>query len=293
MSKYQQYAIFLQKNVKKLHYFIFLVPVLVFAYLVFSGVTSHEFLNWDDQLQVVSNPDIDTLNFPSVKKIFSSTYVGMYQPVTTISFAIDNALYGKDSFGFHLTSLILHLVNILLLYFLLLRLKLKPIQALLPLIFFALHPMQVEPVAWISARSTLLFSQFYIMALIFYARFAENRNRRDVIFSFFFFLLSLFSKPSAVSFFLLIPAIEYYYYPKLTIRTALRSLLFLLPAIVIFIVTYLSRADAGHLHTSEIESFTVFQNIGYSLWSIVLYFVNIILPISQNPYQTYPEFSLL
>jgi protein O-mannosyl-transferase len=288
-----KYAIFLQKKVKKVHYFVLLVPVLLFTYFVFSGVTESEFLNWDDQIQVVSNSDIDSLNFSTVKKFFSSTYVGMYQPISTLSFAIDNAFYGKDAAGFHRTSLLLHLLNILLLYFLLLRLKLKPVQALVPLVFFALHPVQVEPVAWISARSTLLFSQFYIIALIFYARFAENRNIKDVFLTYFFFLLALLSKPSAASFFLLIPVIEYYFYPKLTIRTALRSLLFALPGIVLFIVTYFSRADAGHLHTAGTENFSLVHNIGYSLWSVVLYVIKILVPLHQNPYQTYPEFSLL
>lgn len=275
---------------------VFIIPalVIIITYFAFSGSLRNEFLNWDDHIQVVNNTDIDSLSLSSVPAFFKKSYIGMYQPLTTLSFAIDTAISGKkDAFGFHLGSLIIHLINILLLYILLLKFRLKPLQALIPLIFFAIHPLQVEPVVWVSARSTLLFTMFYIVALIFYTRFAENRNIRDVILTFMFFLLAVFSKPSAASFFLLIPIIEYYFFPKLTIRTFLRMLLFALPAAMILLVTYATRSDAGHLHTVSSTEYGFMQNFAFAIWSVVLYAVRIIFPMEQNPFFTYQEYSLL
>jgi len=283
--------IFLHKKVRQYTHLGYLSFILTVTFLTFFAVTSFGFLNWDDVVQVVNNQDIQSLSVEHLKNMFSGFYVGMYQPLTTLSYATDNAIYGGiNSWGFHFTSLLLHLTNVGLLFFLLRKLGFKDINIALITLIFALHPMQVEAVAWISARSTLLFTLFYITALLFYSEYAEKRNSVAVIFSFVFFILSLLSKPSAASFFLFIPLIEYWFFPRLTFRTLFRMFIFAVPSVVLLLVTLYSRSDAGVFHAVTGNDFSVFQNIIFALWSVIVYVIHILLPLKQNIFMGYPSF---
>jgi protein O-mannosyl-transferase len=283
--------LFLLKKVHLIRQVAFPAVILILTIFVYSGVRDFEFVNWDDQVQVVSNEDIAAADGLQLKKIFSSFYAGMYQPLTTLTFVADYAMYdGTISSGFHISSLVLHLLNIILLYLLLLRLGFTNMQTGILALIFALHPVQVEAVSWISARSTLLFTFFYLLALIRYASYAENRNTISVITAFLFYILALLSKPSAASFFLLIPVIEYWFYPKLTFRTFLRMLLFALPAAAILVVTYYSRSDTGTVLAFSDSTYTPFQNMSFAMWSVLLYAVDLFVPLTQQVVRLYPAF---
>lgn len=272
---------------KTLSLLLIILGVTLFA---FYNVTDYEFINWDDHVQVVSNPDIAELSFNSVKKIFSSYYVGMYQPLTTLSYAMDHAIYGvRDSGGFHTTSLILHLLNIVFLFIFIKRLKFSDVQAFVLVMFFAVHPIQVEAVSWVSARSTLMFSMFYILSLLFYVCYAEKRRFSSVSASFLFFLLAVLSKPSAAVFFLMIPVLEYWIYGKMTLKTLFRTCIFALPGIFILVITYFSRSDTGQI--SSLQNINFLNNLGFALWSVMVYIFQIIFPFKQNVYQIYPDFN--
>jgi protein O-mannosyl-transferase len=256
---------------------------------VFYQVFFFEFVNWDDQVQVVNNSHIKELSWSSLKTFFTSVYAGMYQPLTTLMFAFEYQIFQSiDASSFHVVSLILHLINTILVFILMLRLGLNRLQAFFIAMIFGIHPIQVEAVCWISARSTLLFSLFYISALIAYSRFAENRHPKRIIHTFLFFLAAVLSKPSAASFFLFLPVLEYWYYPKLTYRTILRMCLFAFPGLFFLAVSYFTRSDAGIV--SDSLDFSVIENFSFALWSVVLYFINVIFPIQQNLYILYPEF---
>jgi protein O-mannosyl-transferase len=268
--------------------------ILTLTTLLFFQVRYFAFVNWDDQLQVVNNEDIRSLSPTSLFRMFSSFYAGMYQPLTTLSFAVDYIFYDISiPGGYHITSLMLHLLNVFLLFILLRGLKCGFWLSVVPALIFAVHPVQVEAVTWISARSTLLFTAFYMMALISYIRYILNRRNRFLLFSFFAFAFSLLSKPSAASFFLFIPVVEYLLLDRMTRRTIYRSLLFAIPGAAILIITYFSRGDSGILSFPiEGNENSLFQNIVFALWSVVLYMQKIILPLSQNVFHLYPRFTV-
>jgi len=273
-------------NLKNL---LFPFLLILCTFLVFYQVIFFDFVNWDDQVQVVNNSHIKELNLSSVKTFFSSVYAGMYQPLTTFMFAVEYQVFqGIDASSFHSVSLLLHIINTLLVFVLLLRLGLHRMQAFFIAMIFGIHPIQVEAVCWISARSTLLFSLFYISALIAYSRFAENRHPKRIIHTFLFFIAAVLSKPSAASFFLFLPVLEYWYYPKLTYRTILRMCLFAIPGLFFLAVSYYTRFDAGIV--SETVDFSFIENFSFAIWSAVLYLGHVILPIQHNLYILYPEF---
>lgn len=291
--RYEWFKLYFCHRIMKTFRHIFLLSAaLILTLCSYFGVRNFEFVNWDDNIHVVNNDDIEITGDGMVRKVFTSAYAGMYQPLTTLTFAIDNLVYGKNfPGGFHLTSLLLHLLNIIFLYLLFRRLGLNLLQSGILVLFFALHPIQVEVVSWISARSTLLFSMFYILALICYSRFAENRNSASFAATFFFFLLSLLSKPSAASFFLFIPVIEYWFFPKLTYRTLMRMLLFAVPAAAILYITFITRNDAGIIGANQLEGSGLFRNVAFAMWSVILYLRELVLPLKQQVVWLYPEFS--
>ena len=96
------------------------VVVLTFAF--FSPMLSNGFVDWDDVKLLIENGNYRAFEWPNIRWMFGTFYMGHYQPLTWLSFALDFLLWGLDPFGYHLTSLLIHCVNALLFYFLALRL---------------------------------------------------------------------------------------------------------------------------------------------------------------------------
>jgi tetratricopeptide (TPR) repeat protein len=152
---------------------------------------------WDDDRYVTNNP---LLTAPDgLRRIwFSFDSPSQYFPLTYTSFRIERALWGLRPFGYHLTNLLLHIANALLLWRLLARLNVP--GALLAAGIFALHPVQAESVAWITERKNLLMGFFFLLALIAWIAFVDERTRQRWRFhtlALVFYSLALFSKATA------------------------------------------------------------------------------------------------
>ena len=152
---------------------------------------------WDDDRYVTNNP---LLTAPDgLRRIwFSLDSPSQYFPLAYTSFRIERALWGLRPFGYHLTNLLLHIANALLLWRLLARLNVP--GALLAAGIFALHPVQVETVAWITERKNLLMGFFFLLALAAWVAFVDERTRQRRGFytlALVFYALALFSKATA------------------------------------------------------------------------------------------------
>jgi len=130
---------------------------------------------WDDDRYVTNNP---LLTAPDgLRRIwFSLDSPSQYFPLTYTSFRIERALWGLRPFGYHLTNLLLHIANALLVWRLLARLNVP--GALLAAGIFALHPVQAESVAWVTERKNLLMGFFFLLALIAWIAFVDERTRQ-------------------------------------------------------------------------------------------------------------------
>jgi len=114
------------------------------------------FVNFDDDNYVVNNTSISSLSVPNLKAIFGSFFVGHYQPLTILSYLLDYQLFKLNPFGYHLTNLILHSFNSLLVFWLIYLLSGNIGVSFLTAILFAIHPLRVESVAWVSERQDAL-----------------------------------------------------------------------------------------------------------------------------------------
>lgn len=198
---------------------IVLVAALISAlasFVIYLPSLSFDFVNWDDLMYVHNNTAIRGLN---LKAVFTSFANGAWIPVTLLSFSLDHAFWGLDPFGYHLSNSILHGSNAFLVALLAARLAgarggLEPrvlfIIAISAGLFFGLHPLKVESVAWVSERKDVLNAFFFLLGLHAYLSYIKGRRASSYALTLIFFVLSLMSKPMTVTMPLVLLILDYY-----------------------------------------------------------------------------------
>ena len=176
---------------------LILVLATVLAYL---PVTRYSFINYDDGDYVSQNNMVQAgLTWTGIKWAFTTFHAGNWHPLTWISLMLDCQLFGLNPGGDHVLNALLHAANVALLFLLLLEMT----GALWPAAFvaalFALHPLHVESVAWISERKDVLSAFFGLLALRSYFRYAKENGQRSYWLTVLFFVCSLMSKPMLVT----------------------------------------------------------------------------------------------
>jgi tetratricopeptide (TPR) repeat protein len=174
--------------------------MLVAVLVVYWPVLNHDFVKYDDDKYITDNARVTGgLTRDSVIEAFTKPHFFMWHPLTTLSHTLDCELFGLAPAGHHLVSLLFHAVNTLLLFWLLRKLT----GALWPSAFitavFALHPLQLESVAWISERKNVLMAFFWILTMAAYARYAKRPNVFRFVLVTVLFALCTMSKPAVVT----------------------------------------------------------------------------------------------
>ena len=208
--------------------------------LLISGITFIAFLpalqcgftNWDDDTHVVDNLAIRAISFHNLSQVFTSS-IGYYQPLPMLTFMAEYRLFGLNPHAFHCTSVLLHCLNVLLVFALIYALSGKYSTGLLVSLLFAVHPLRVESVAWIAERKDLLSSFFYLLSLIFYVTYSRGNRRKYFYGSILSLVFSLLSKPMAVSQPFVLLLIDYVRNKKLDKKLLLEKIPFLTIAAVL------------------------------------------------------------
>lgn len=275
--------------VKNKH-FLFIFSAIIISIIIYIPSLKNGFVfNWDDDLQVVNNPDILSLNIEHIFKIFSSFYVSMYQPIPTLSFAVEYYFFGINPRVIHTTSLIIHLINVILVYWLFYKLSKKKEIAFIIILIFALHPLNVESVCWVSTRSNLLYSLFFISALISYLYYIDNtKNFEYLLLSFLLFSLSIFSKISAITFPLLILLFDYYYSRKNIFKIIIEKLPFFILAILFGLIAINTKLDEG-IRMDLIPKVSPVNAFFIANYMLVLYVYKLFFPVNLNNVYFYPQ----
>ncbi len=163
---------------------------------VYLQTIGHDWVHWDDDTYVFANPRVlEGLSVASARWALIAFHGGTWQPVTWVSYLVDVSLHGPRPGWFHLTSLLLHLANVILLFEWLRRLTGATGRSAFVAAVFAAHPVNTEAVAWIAARKDLLAAMFAFLSLLAYKRYAERpavRRGWPVLGA---FVLGLASKP--------------------------------------------------------------------------------------------------
>jgi tetratricopeptide (TPR) repeat protein len=168
--------------------------------LAFQPVLGCDFVNYDDGDYVKGNPHVQgAFSAANLTWAWTTAHAANWHPLTWLSLMLDTQLFGTEAWGYHLTNLLLHLANTLLLFGLLRRLTGATLRSALVAALFAVHPLHVESVAWVSERKDVLSTLFGLLTLWAYARYAEAQGLRRYLLVVLGLALSLLAKPMLVT----------------------------------------------------------------------------------------------
>jgi tetratricopeptide (TPR) repeat protein len=174
---------------------------LVAATLAFYNPIIHnQFIDFDDSSYILKNTNVQSgLSWDTVKWSFTTFREGNWHPVTWLSHALDCQIFRLNPAGYHYTNLLLHAANAVLLFLLLQRATGFTWRSLFVAALFALHPVNVESVAWAAERKNVLSMLFFLLALHAYDRYARTGGRYFYALVNIFYALGLMAKPQIVT----------------------------------------------------------------------------------------------
>ena len=177
------------------------VGLIVPSFFIYVWGFGYGFTEIDDGGQVLQNQAVLNLSWESIKIMFTTSVVKMYQPITSLNLSFLVAIFGIESAtSFHVFSYLVHALNTMLVFYVAVSLVQDRSKAVLIALLFSVHPLRVESVAWISATSTILFTFFFLLAMWFYILYL---NKGHLIFyglSLLAFIFGGFSKVLVVPF---------------------------------------------------------------------------------------------
>ncbi len=132
--------------------------ILLITLFIFSPTFKFSFVNWDDDVNVTNNASITHLDRQSIQSIFTESVIGGYNPLTTLTFAVEYYFWGLKPGVYHIHNVILHLICTALVYFLLRQLGMNYFIAALTALLFGIHPLRIESVAWVTERKDVLYA---------------------------------------------------------------------------------------------------------------------------------------
>jgi tetratricopeptide (TPR) repeat protein len=255
---------------------------------VYLKLFSAGFISWDDAEYVLDNKDVHDFN---LKALFTGFYVGNYHPLSMLSYAINWKLFGKEALGYHIENMVWHLLNAILVFVLCRRLFKNEMKAFLVAVVFAFHPTQVESMAWIAERKTLQYAFCFLLGLIAYIHFIEKRSWKFMLYTTLFFCLSLLYKPSAIVFPFALLCIDLFYDHRFTRQKLLQKLPFLVPSIILGIVTLYAQETGKFINESH--AYPVYERIGFAGYAIMQYAYRFFVPVNLSVIYPYPQDKLV
>ena len=271
------------------------LPVLmVMVLIVYYPAFGHDFLFfWDDQWVVMNHYTMGGFNLENIKNIFTEFHGGQYAPLNEMNYLTLYSLFGYDSFAFHLMSLIWHLANVVLVYLFVTELLhiLSPENATLntqiaffATLLFAIHPVNVESVAWLSASKVLIYSFFYLLALLFYLKYLNKPTIYYYLLVFALFVASSLSKEQAVTLPLCMLLIDCFSKRKLKDKNVwIEKIPFFFYALFIGLLTIKSQGGG-----EATLAYPLFQRPLLAAYAYFEYFVKCILPIKLSYLYPFP-----
>lgn len=268
-----------------------LIPILIvlgLTFLIFSPSLQNEFVNWDDDVNLLENENVLGLDAYHLKKIFTDDVIGNYNPLPILTFAIEYSIVEFEPFLYHFNNLILHLLCVFLVYKLSLMLGLSTTASFLVALLFGIHPMRVESVAWITERKDVLFSAFFFAALIHYVNYLDHgKRKKDLIFIYIFFILSLFSKIQAVALPLAMLTIDYWKNRKLAWNLIIEKLPYFALSLFFGLLGVYMLSQSQSLDQSRTD-FNLFERLFIGSYSYVVYWYKVLFPYPMSPLYPYP-----
>lgn len=274
--------------------------LLVFTTLLLYGrVINHEFLVFDDDVYVTKNIHVNTgLHLANVIWAFTSFHEANWHPLTWISHMADCQMFGLHSGPHHLMNVALQAINVLLLFWLLQRATGAVWRSFFVAALFAVHPLNVETVAWVAQRKSLLSALFSLLTIAAYGWYVRHPDWKKYLVVVFAFSLALMSKPMAVSLPLVLLLLDYWplgRYEDLPFRRRWARLsleklpLFLMSAAASKVTVAAQRAGGALADTTKLP---LSARLGNAIVSYVAYVGKMVWPVKLSVLYPHPGGSL-
>jgi tetratricopeptide (TPR) repeat protein len=290
------------------------------AILVYLPALNLGFVNWDDDKYVYENPHILTLSSSFLRWAFTTFEVGgNWHPLTWLSLGLDRLLWGTSPMGFHATNILLHGLNTALVTVLAALLfadgkkaltddeegsrisNRGMIAAAITGTLFGFHPIHVESVAWISERKDVLCAFFFFAGILAYLRYAwvrsdgialepfyRGRSSRFYFFTLLLFVLSLLSKPMAVTFPAVLLILDWH--PLGRFESGERRFSVLLEKLPFFVLSVASSIVTVAGQTLQtVRKLPVMDRFLNGVHSLIMYIWKMLVPLNLLPYYPYPS----
>jgi tetratricopeptide (TPR) repeat protein len=294
--------------------------ILAITYFAYQPALDNDFVDWDDNVYVVENPLVRNKQVPT-SQIFKEVVSLNYHPLTMLSMRWNaneckDCVYGISAKPFISWNLYLHLLNTLLVFFLAFRLSKENLfTAIFSAVVFALHPMHVESVAWVSERKDVLYVFFFLLGLLSYDKFLQGRysssQKTDVKWLFLAliaFVLSCLSKAMAVVFPLLMILMDMYRNPEMNGVKALKQsfstkkILEYVPffGIALFFGLMAMSVQSGdnfggffpktgiEKAVNEFDTFSLLQRFQFAAYGFCMYIIKFFAPAGLCTFHPYP-----
>jgi len=271
---------------------IFLSLLIVVLYWRVHG---YDFVSLDDSF-IYANPHL--MNGLSIKNIFwafSNYTTTLWIPATWISFFLDYEIYGMNPGGYHVTNVILHICNTLIIFVILYQITQKRWQSFFVAALFSCHPIHVESIAWITERKDVLSTFFLMLFLYTYIQYTKKENFVRYLAALFFFILGLMSKPMLVTVPIVLILLDYWPLGRFgkanRLRLFLEKLPFLSFSLMVSAITIFFQTKTGAL--VSFDSISIINRIENAVSSYIDYLVKLFLPINLAvvyPYEQYFSF---
>ncbi len=261
-----------------------ILGLLLCTFLVYLPSLQNDFVNWDDNTYVYENEALINMD---IGKMATEPMAHNYHPITMLSLAANHAIGGLEPFGYHLTNLLLHLANTFLVFWLLYVMTKRNIFiAFIAALIFGIHPMHIESVAWVSERKDLLYTLFFLPALLTYIRYIKTRKPVFYGITFVLFVLSLLSKPAAVIFPIVLFLFDLWYNRKRNVQLLVEKIPFLLAGIALGVYTMQIQGDLEAI--SSIERYSFLHRILFAGYGFVFYIFKFFIPYPSLPFYAHP-----
>jgi protein O-mannosyl-transferase len=287
-----------------------LIPcsVAIVTFLVLLPVLQNGFVNWDDGAFLVDNPNARGLDWPRLRWMFTTCYLGSCMPLNYVTYGLDYILWGMNPLGYHLSSLLIHSVNAVVFYFLSLRLLRLAVPSSLPqlpyrlvaavaTLLFSLHPLRVEAVAWVLGREIAIAGFFFFLTLICYLKAAEKESIGQsrwgwMSAAWIFYALSLLGKEAALTLPLALFVLDFYPLKRFpgawrewsgtkARRVWCEKVPFLLIALAAAIKAVLAKGQSGTIYAWE--NYGLLPRLAQVLYSFAFYLWKTLAPIELSP----------
>ncbi len=262
-------------------FFLICLLLVVGVWLGFGSAIQYDFINYDDDVFIYANPLVaNGLTVQGVIDALTRIDQVFYYPLCTISFMLDSAIYGLNPFGFHLTNVLLHMANAVLLFFILQKMTGSIWRSALATAFFTIHPLRVESVVWITERKDVLSGFFFLLTLgayLGYVRRPFSWIRYTIVV--LLYMAGLLSKPMLVSLPFVLFLLDWWPLDRFSApsrRMFLEKIPLLLMSVFFCAVTLMADTSGNAV---VVENIPFSWRIGNALVSYVTYIHQMIFPV--------------